>query len=380
MKSKTNRALVVFSGILTLINFILHYGATDGMLYLEVIESSVKLHQEVPVFERRMLLTKLLLFTKQFTPISLLHGFVIINYTALFFCFIILGKISILIHNNLKIAFINISFFAFSFSILFAFFHPTYTYDDLLAYLWILLSFYFLIQNKLLWVIFYFTIAVLTRETSIILIIPFYYLHSKFFTYKSLLVNKFFKFSIPVLVYLVYRVILWRINGTQWEMEEWSFRFSGLKDNFLNYERTVETITMFLVHTLLPIILIFNVHTLASSKEFIHKKNAFLLAIILNTFVVLLFASARESRLFMLPLLIISPWIGSYLLIKNYNFQLSMKWLVLIVSYILFYGFAFYVYAPTIRNGENGLFQWYVYFYFMFCISLFVFSKDERPS
>jgi hypothetical protein len=313
----------------------------------ESVQNIVNYHKTLPDFAKRPLTTYLIEQNSRTTGLSTGWSFVLLNFTLFAICGYLIFYLGALWTNERYGLFSQLFFFS-SFSILFAFVPCVFSYDEPLQYALILFSFIFLHYNKSLLFIFFFTGSLIARETGLLLI-PF------LLTQKNLLnasenskpTQRIYLFIVPVIVYLIYFF-------TQPFSASLSSRPKCLFFNFQNIQFSIDALVSLLIACGLPIYISCISKKSASPDE---KKSisAFYLLLIVNAFIILIFARAREIRLFALPLLLWWPFSGK-LVLENFYGKLEFKllkseiiWFALLIigSIILSILFAFYVYKPT---------------------------------
>ena len=164
-------------------------------------------------------------------------------------------------------------------------------------------------------------------------------------------------------------------------------RFDGFIYNFQSPDYTIETLgSIFLVLGLPVYLFLIGKKELSESKLFSKSARVFWVTLIINTFIVILFTRARESRLFVLPLFFLWPVFASLFLDemklifskKNYlqvirNWKLLGLFLLLIgLNYLL----SFHLYNSN--EGAGDYFNEY-FFVIVYIISSHFLFKFALP-
>ena len=160
---------------------------------------------------------------------------------------------------------------------------------------------------------------------------------------------------------------------TSGDLWQWQARFSNLQANFRNTNYTVETLVGIFLVLAWPLVLL---------RPLLGKLRFFTLglvaSLVVNTFIVLFMAKAREARLFALPLLLIWPLLG----LRRYNLQ-GFNWQpspVALLMLVLGVGgtlhLAWNLYQSTVGTNTDNLFREYLTLY---GISLAFYGSFSRP-
>ena len=345
----------------------------------------VNYHKELPAFSRRPLTTILIETTSQLSGLSIGMSYIWMNYTLFFFSGVLLFWLAFKLTKEYWYSIFAMAAYFLTFSVLFAFFSPIYTYDEPLQYCLILLAFLALLNQRWLAYILCFTLATISRETSVLLLpamvlfFPVGSNSSRLFWSKENL-RKWLLIVTPLFLYLIFLGIFLSqkdlLKGAETEVGD---RFSCFLENFENQKNAVESIiSIFLsLGTFLYLLWVFLKN---GSPSILEKKliNAFLLTFVLNTVVVLLLSFARESRLFALPLFFLWPLAGS-LFLREIKIVFSLKlyyscfknWqylFCLLLSIFINYLVSFKIYESFYdASGKTHLFNEY-----LFVTSLFI--------
>lgn len=341
------------------------------------LTSQIKYHKEFGPFARRPFTTWLIETTSETFGMRLGVAFVPVNFVLLFLSGILIYLLSIRLKENKQQGLFNMLIYFLTFSILFAFFPPVFSYDEPLQYCFILLGLLAFIQKKWPFHVVFFSLALITRETTILLLpalvvfLPGLEIASKkWFAIDRL--RLYALIALPVLFYGIFITIyLWKhelVGATKTEMIS---RYTCFLENFENTKNTVESLVSFFVSLGVPLYFAFLFLNRKSQNNF--QKQfvfAFLLTALINTPIVFLSSFARESRLFALPLFFIWP-LATQLFGKEIKILFSFKayahmlkkWQYLLPFLLLntlnyWYCFQYY---QKLGLGENTYFAAYLF-------------------
>lgn len=364
------RQAFILCFLLTLVNLSYHFiPSNDSMLNAsnttstivdhEYLQKVVDYHQQNPAFARRFITTSLISISSQILPISNGVGFIIINYLFLFLSGIFLYKLSLALKCKQQEALLNLLFYFLSFSVFFSFHKPIYTYEEPLQYSFLFLSLLQLLnKRKGLFALFFF-LSLMIRETSIILLAGALYL------------NWQQKKSLP-LVYFIAPIILYTL-ATYYYIQPFvtesntyfldRFKLKGWAFNFSSNTFATETIIMGMCCFLAPMIILIKNRDYSNNST----ETAFWISLLINTLIVLLFARAREARLFALPLIFFWPIFGTHwrVLYRRLTKTPIWKGVASLCAAILI---AWTLYEPTASVNSGNHFREYFFVYFSVCI------------
>ncbi|MCB9798448.1 hypothetical protein H6758_01855 [Candidatus Nomurabacteria bacterium] len=273
-------------------------------------------HMQHPAFVRRPMTSFAIDFVHRILDVSYANAFIAVNFGLLFLCGMALFYLAKAFKQRDRNAYLAVVFFYLSFSILFAFGIPIYSYDEPFQYLFLLLT--LLCAMKRWWIGFSvsFFLALFARETSVLLIPGFVFF---------LMPNKKHAFTDIVFVRSVFAMLLatgaylgaiyWFSVHSDYGTVAWEYmsdeRFRHWMFNFQDGAHTLESLVSFFVVLGLPLAML-----RAFSRHFHLKKQvqrllfAFVLSVIINTTFVFWAAKAQEARLFALPLILVWPILG----------------------------------------------------------------------
>ncbi len=392
--------LLILSLLLTVLVFLLHFtpnvhsmlNTPDGDIDQEYIASVIEYHKQGhPAFARRPLFTMAVENVSQLTGFPIGTVFVILQFVLIFCGGVLFSMFTMRISHDVAITAVNLLAYFLTFSNLLPFFAPVYTYDEPLQFVFILASLYLLYIDKQWWFVLFFALALIARESTLLLIpgILFLLLPSDFYKFRpsAFSVNWgcwFVKFSVSVLLYALFLVLFLRFNELgEASQSDLIHRFDHFFGNFRDIHYATESVVSFLLVLAFPLYLIFDVYYSKTMVEYRYKAHvtAFLLTVFINSFVVILTTKARETRLFVLPMFFLWPVfyqifksrLALYVRFENYVLILKNRlvaglWL-LFNMFNLF--FSFFLFQTTVGNGGADYYNEYL-FAVLFLISLHV--------
>lgn len=346
------------------------------------LTSQITYHKEFAPFARRPLTTFLIERAASCLGITMGKAFIWVNFSLLFLSGILLFRLSRVMDSGYLKGIFNIILYFLSFSVLFAFFPPIFSYDEPLQYCLIFAGLTSFLKKQWTGYVLWFTAAMIARENSAFLILGLALSTSgQGLTYRKVFsarqLGYYILIGLPILLYLVFIVFFIETNelwgGTQ---DEFQTRFSCFKENFKDIQSFIETIIS-LVLTL-GVFIYFLLASFArhnpapKEKKFVH---AFIISSIMNTLIVLLAAFSKEARLFALPLVFLWPLMAQYCyreirLLLNFNTYLRCfaNWkfsvtygILTLINYLI----SFIVYVPSFPSSDN-----YFNEYLFLCLQL----------
>ncbi|WP_147415878.1 hypothetical protein [Ulvibacterium marinum] len=300
----------------------------NDRLSLVFLKSQIRYHQEFAPFARRPLTSNLIETTAQVFDIPLGKAFVWVNFFFLFLSGVLLYTLSRALHASQKQGLGNMVVYFLSFSVLFSFFPPVFSYDEPLQYCLILLALWAFVQRRWLLYVPCFTLALICRETSVLLLPALFFFCPGLPDEKKpwhTRLKKYAPLFLPLLFYGLFIGYYLEANdlwgATQNEM---SSRFGCFLENFENTKNTIESLTSLFL-SLGPFLYLTYVVLKRKAVSGFDKKwlHAFLLTVALNTPLVFLTSFARESRLFALPLFFLWP---VFVQLFSNELRLLTKW------------------------------------------------------
>ena len=348
-----------------------------GELFIKRMDLIYEVHTSIASFAKRPLTSLLVKSLSDFVGISIASAFIIVNAILLWFSGLALFFTSLSFNKSQLKSIVNVCVYYLSFTVVFAFFDPIYTYDEPFQYLMLFLASYFLLNEKYLGFIVSMIFALVARESSVLLLpAMFFFLkenQSSFSFFSKDNLKRILVFSIPVFVYGVFSIVFISLfNMGEAVSEEMSRRFDPFNENFKNQLYTLESIYSFVL--VMGIVLYFYlVKSLSGNYNPFEKKleNAFILSLFINTLVVFIFTFAREARLFALPLIFV--WMFySTLFEKEIKLLLNFKkiksclsnWkysLVLLILFFISYQLTHRGFQSEFYSNDKNLFNEYFF-------------------
>ena len=279
---------------------------------------AVNYHKTLPDFQKRQVTTTIIEWVANVFNLRIAVSFVWVNFSFIFFCGLLvyyLGQLYALTHSQ---SLWSIVFFYCSFSVLLAYFIPIATYDESIQYFFILLSLIALNKDKKILFVVAFTLATLTRESSLILLpgIAFFLLNIDFknaIQKKLKTVFKIIPVALPVVFYILYLLWFYKENPETYEQTKvvMAAKSSVYLKNFGSVKNLSRTILFFISVYLLPMFFLLFYKKQHFFSPFESKLiRAFVITFCINTPFILAFGYAEECRVFTLPLLFLFPVFG----------------------------------------------------------------------
>ena len=328
------------------------------------LKSQINYHKELTPFARRPLTTWLVESTSKIIGIELGHAFVWVNFSLLFINGLLMYFLSYRLGARRRDGLLNLCVYFLTFSVLFSFFPPVFSYDEPLQYFFILLALIALESQKWLWYI-------LSLLPGLFLLVS----DRKKIVFEVTNNGRYLKYIRLLLPLFLYGIFLtfFLSKNELWEATkmEMTSRFSCFLENFENPKNSLESVTSFFL-TVGPFLYLTLFYVTVNKKMKLEQKyiRAFMVTLILNTPLVLLTSFARESRLFALPLLFLWPVFSQVfrkelsMLFSSNMYSLWVKKSRFILSFlaltILNYLFAYKVYEK-LGLGENNYFSEYLF-------------------
>lgn len=363
----------------------LHFGdKADSMLNEknqiiseQEIQYTVDIHKTEITFCRRPLTTYLVENTSSVFQLTTGWAFILVNFFLLSLSGILLFHLSKKLGASKKIATLNMVVYLLCFSNVFAFFPPVYSYDEPLQFCLIFISFLFFFQERWLLFILAFSLSIIARESTVILLPAFalFLLNFKDNKYNSGKFKFYFKrfliLSIPLLVYLGFLIFFIKTHelgkASQSDLDS---RFKAIELNFETSQAASETIISFFIILGLPLYFVYivtrdRILTQQQSKLI----NAFLLTVLINTLVVLFMTKAREVRLFALPLFFLWPIFTTIfkheiklICSPDLYFKMFKNWKYL--SFFILFNFLNYKISQNVYVNTAGGDDWFTQYLF----------------
>ena len=391
---------------LTLISFYLHTASftntmvnyesqehpnTDALLVTDgFLPWAVDYHNTLPDFKKRTITTVLIEKLANLFNLRISIAFVLINFGFQFFCGFLIYFLARLYNLPHKESLLGMIFFYCSFSILLAYFIPIATYDEPIQYFFILLGLIALRKKVMSLFVLFFTLAIITRENTIILL-PGIVLFLLGIDFRKLLHKKskplvlLIPMVLPVVFYIIY--LFW-FYGENPEMVESTKGVMTAKatvylKNFGSIKNAITTALFFISVHLLPFFLIriYKKKNSFTSLE-LNLVNAFILAFCINTPLTLAFGYAEECRVFTLPFLFLFPVFGK-IIKQTLSFSIPflkylihpIRLIILLLTTILAWFVFDYLFGLTELKMNENLYREYNAFSAVF-IGIVLFYKS----
>ncbi|WKZ66293.1 MAG: hypothetical protein QY325_16210 [Flavobacteriales bacterium] len=287
-------------------------------------------------------------------------AFIAVGLTGFLLTGLLIHRIALRLGASPAEALLSQALFHASPTVLFAWFNPLYTYDEPLQYLALSLGILWLLRQRWAAAALALTAALIARETSALLL-PALLLLAPQRQRAALL-------AAPLLLYAVFLLLHGDPGLDAWPGD--LLRRADCLALNLGPARLGETVAYLVLVLALPTYLLVRLRGQAPEP---HRRlvTGFLVALALNTTVVLSAALAREARLFALPLLLGWPllggalraelrqaggWRGLTALMRNYRTAAVLAALLLLVSFAVFS-----LFEPSTGIEEDSLFhEWLI--------------------
>ncbi|PXX31780.1 hypothetical protein C7972_101619 [Arenibacter sp. ARW7G5Y1] len=334
------------------------------------LASQIRYHQEFAPFARRPLTSLLVEGSSGIFGVTLGESFVLVNLLLLWISGILIFTLSLRLKASKGQAMFNLVAYYLSFSILFAFFPPVFSYDEPLQYCLILLSILALIKENWKYYVPLFLMATIARESTVFLwpglVVIFAGLSLKSKNLWSATVKKkLFLLFLPLPLYGIYLgIFIWATGIWKETSELVANRLGCYFQNFGTFASSVETLVSFFL-VLGPGLYFLYMSIKPKTYTILEKKYilAFLLALVINTPIVMTATLAREARLFALPLFFIWPLAGQLfgkelrlLLMPSLYLDGLKNWrcsLAVLALWLISYLIAFRLYVPSFPSQDN---------------------------
>jgi len=340
-----------------------------------VAQEVYEARQRLTEFRRRPLVLLFQQATFQYLGWPHQFSFNAINFVFLTGFFWVMPKLHLAMGQKPEdIPFLQL-FLLTSISILFAYLSTICTYDDFVQYFLLASTLFFIHKMKMWHAGLAFFLACICRETSLLYLPILLFLSSKsqqFVTGVTILSTVVLLYVLFLILYLPESVIDDTITFTRTK------RIYAWQENFQDWQRAREAITVMILTISIPCLLLFRMRQrLHANKDMIRILLSFIL---INAIIVLAFTTAREARLFFLPLIFAAPYLA-----RSFRESVSSVWLKLstqktiytVIIASLSIGIAFFWYTPS-TYGTGYVFRSYAVFYFGFVLSEFILITNQR--
>lgn len=339
----------------------------------------VEYHSTQIDFAKRKVTTFFIKNTSKIFHISIADSFVWVNFTLLSLCGIVIYFISIKKWNSFRKALFNCFFFYSSFSVLFAFYPPVYTYDEPAQYFFIFLGLYCYLFPRFLLLILCMFMSILVRETSILIWFVLFIYHVRIHGFKML---HALYFAIPVIVYAIYFWYFYNQGNMEGLVSATKSRSHAFIDNFGTTLAAVESVFSF-VNTCIFSIIFILILLYRNTVERVNRLwlESYFVLLLLNTFITIYFTLACESRLFYLPIIFFVPY--SCLIIDELKivwtkqviiscFKHMQFYMLFILNYLLCQLISLKLYSTVTSSANYNYFNEYTFVLLLFIGTHFI--------
>lgn len=356
--------------------------AIDEAYMTEIVEY----HKTLPVFAARPLSTALIEIVHTVVGVGYGTAFLVVQIGLLTLVAFALYELARHLSLSHREALWSLPVFYTSYTILFAFFASIYTYDEPLQYLAIICGLIFLLRGRRLGAAMFFLVALIARETTLILfpalywfwLLPRYRQSSAISSpwYARAEIQAALPLIIPLVGYALFYVVWMRYIGALIDSGSYLVheRFQHFFINFQNPSFALESLAAPFITVAIPALLAWVGQSSADLERERLWRRMTIVTFVINTPIVLVAAYARESRLFALPLLFLWPWTGKYVMVlwstlrsrtqsfdarrllsKNGILRLIVLCIFLFEVMVVLYWFLRFGYYPTAPgNFETG--------------------------
>lgn len=295
--------------------------AMPGLFNTDFLRYTVEVHGTEPAFARRPFTTWIIDAAARIGGLDIAHAFVITEFMLLFVSGLLLYRLARILGTPQGAALLTMVAYHLSFSVLSAWFPPIYTYDEPLQYCLLFTALSALVQRR--WWVFalLFAAASCVRESSLLLLPSlFLFLSDGAWRPRSWAtgsnVTRALAFGLPAVVAVLFAWWYTRHIGAEAAMAgDLAGRDSFFEHNTADAAMTWETLIYLYMAIGLPAFVLFATGTSGTTSD-PHRtsfRHAFIVAVVINTLVVILSTKAREARLFALPLVFAWPLLGRHL-------------------------------------------------------------------
>lgn len=350
-------------------------------------------------FARRPV-TTFLIETWERIGLPLEWAFLLVLYTGLILSFVLLFRLALKVTESSIAAYVGTALFASTFWVIHAFFAEIYAYDEPWQYVFVFAALDFMRQGKWWWFSIAFFLGLMARESTALLlpgVFFFFMLSTPLWSKANLIRTLKVGWTIPA-----YGLFLWLlIQGKELEEKSSSYmrdiRFKHLYYSFAEMDIGIDTLTSFFMALAVPVTILLvrrRIGPLNTGRVWVH---AFALNFGINAFITFVFTMGRETRIFAQPVLMLSPFLGLYLIevFRHLRVPFSSAFsntasafrLFAILSFFACICFAvslfaYEVYWPTDTKFFSG-FQHHVYLTACLCTLLFItveMGRTQGPS
>lgn len=240
------------------------------------------------------------------TGLTAKAAFIFLSLGLFLIAGLLIHRIALDLGSSQGTALIAQAAFHLSPTVLFAWFDPMYTYDEPMQYAALLIALLALLRKQNSLFALSFTLALIARETSLLLLPGFVWLtRDRWRSSWPILVA-------PLLLFVLFTYwIVQRQDIADPTLTDIGGRLGFIGFNFGTWSMVSESVAYMVLVFALPVFLLVRFGSLPDrTTEDRHRLKAFWITLVLNTLVVLFAAKAREARLFTLPLILGWPLLG----------------------------------------------------------------------
>ncbi len=199
---------------------------------------NLQYHLDTYPFSIRYLIAYPLLFLNNYFSLPVRESFFVIQYTLAFMLGLAFYRFLRILEFNIRWSNIGVFLLIIAYPIFCAHFEPVHTFDDILAYLFILISFSYILMRKICLGAIFFLLSCFAREQSLIffpifLLVVIWFIKDKSFSKKLIYVFT------PLVIYLIFYWIVWEPSNPE--------RFQLIIYNFENFLRARDSIYSFFI-------------------------------------------------------------------------------------------------------------------------------------
>ncbi len=328
-------------------------GNTDGMIDDTYLVEVVQYHQDNPVFATRPYVTWLV-SGGALAGLSIPQAFVLVQWLLLIGAGIALGWLTRRLYRSTPVA-LTLGLFYTSFSVLFAYAAPIYTYDDLLQYILLFLAIGFGYRREWGRYVVLMTLALLARESSAILL-------------PSLLIlwlpmwRDWRKVLVIVSPFGLYLALQWLMTDPALAAANQAYltesRFAHFTYNTRSAVQIRESVMSIVFVLALPMYVVLRTWRQLPRKLLM----ALLVAVGINTAIALIATRIQEARIVALPLILLWPLFGQlFRSLPRKLFYAPERILLVLFGVVAAWQLSFHWYQTEHVDVVTGLFSWYVF-------------------
>ena len=325
---------------------------------------------ESSVFRRRPLVLEFQSFTNTYLSWPYQFSFNVINTVFIFAFFLLM-----LLWSDALLALFNrqykpkilILWLLCILPVSCAYFATIFTYDDFLQYTFLTAALILYFQKRIWLTAMLFFLSCLSRETSL-LFLPFFLFYSR--RWRENWIKEWLVLSVSLGCYILFLALHLEPQGVSKTISYMQRkRIYAWQSNFENLQKSREALTVGTMMAFFPLYLLQKqLRSTDKGTPLNYLVKAAIGLIIGNIVIVYLFALARESRLFFIPLILATPLVlepFERLLRHTFRLLRTNRWQVVLPS--VFFGLLVggWFYTPS-TVGTGYLFKAYAVIYYLF--------------